>query len=78
LLHLLRTRQWLVIQNLLPPRLLHLLKTLHLLRLKTLVPLLYLLWLLESPTQPTYTSTPSAECHMLTRLYAEDAERHIA
>jgi|TARA_R110001592_G_scaffold87421_8_gene258248 hypothetical protein len=52
-----------------------------------LLHLLHLLWLLESTTQPAYTSTgivttttrsvTSAHDLHLTRLYAEDAERHI-
>ena len=67
------------------PHLLHWLKTLHLPGLlhhlllhwlKTLLRL-HLPGLLELTTQPTYTSLKSAECH-LTRLYAENAERHIA
>ena len=83
LLHLLQTlhlRPWSQrIRLLLQRLLLHPTKLPHLLHwLKTLVPLLHLLRLLESTTQPAYASTPSAECHMLTRLYAEDAKRHIA
>jgi hypothetical protein len=48
----------------------------HLLLLKLWLELLWLL-LLESTTQPTYTTTRSVTDLHLTSLYAEDAERHI-